>query len=548
MTTLALAAACASPAPRVATHVDDWRDRVIYQIVTDRFANGDPSNDAADGVATVPGDLARMQGGDHRGITEHLDYVATLGASAIWISPITASVARIEESDGYHGYWPSDWTTLNPRFGDEADLRALVDGAHARGIAVIVDIVPNHAGRVFAYDLDGDGAVDDGEDAPPFASAPYEVPLLFHVAPPRLWTATDVLTLRAEHFHRRGIGSLSDYEQRRLGDFPSGLRDLDTERDDVLDALIETYARWALDFDLDGYRIDAVPHVEAPFWSRFCRRLREALAARGKHRFLLLGEIFEPEHAEIARHTDLDMLDAGFDIPLYFALIDRVILGGEPPTLAIPYLEDARELYRAEGQPLGVGLSPWEARVAIVDSHDLARVRGRIDDPFAADVALTALFTLDAIPNVYYGTEQELRGTGAHTRREPLWETGYRTDLPAYALLRALAALRAAHAALRRGTLVVRYAAETGGLALEAPPPDAGVLAWERAYEGDRALVVLATHPTLRARADIATGFGAGVELVDALGGGTTARVDDEGIARVELAPRSSAVLIAGSP
>lgn len=103
--------------------IRDWRDRVIYQIVTDRFANGDPSNDDADGVAPVPGDLRRVQGGDYRGILDHLDYIEHLGASAIWISPIVANVPRLEVGDGYHGYWASDFTTLNPRFGTLEEAR-----------------------------------------------------------------------------------------------------------------------------------------------------------------------------------------------------------------------------------------------------------------------------------------------------------------------------------------------------------------------------------------------------------------------------------------
>jgi alpha-amylase len=97
---IALLCAACDPAPRISTHVDDWRDRVIYQIVVDRFENGDPSNDAADGVDVVPGDLSRAQGGDWRGVIERLDYVERLGMSAIWISPVVANVARVVVEDG----------------------------------------------------------------------------------------------------------------------------------------------------------------------------------------------------------------------------------------------------------------------------------------------------------------------------------------------------------------------------------------------------------------------------------------------------------------
>jgi alpha-amylase len=540
----ALAIAC-TPEPRsaISTHVDDWRDRVIYQIVVDRFANGDRSNDAADGVDVVPGDLSRVQGGDWRGVIDHLDYVERLGASAIWISPVVSNVGRIESEDGYHGYWASDFTTHNPRFGSLEELEELVVRAHARGIAVIVDVVTNHTGRVFAYDLDADGVVDPGEDLPPFRESAYEVPLIWHVAPPLLFDVDGgLLELGSEHFRRRGIGDLGDYEQRRLGDFPTGLRDLDTEREDIVRAMIETTAQWVIRTDIDGLRIDAVPHVDIAFWERFCAGLRRRLHDVGKDRFFLLGEIFELDPREIARHTGPDALDAGFDFPLKHALIDRVILGGEPPALARGALEENRALFRTTPQPLGIGLDPWQARVAIADSHDLPRIRSLIDDPFAVDQAMVALFTIDAIPTVYYGTEQELAGGSHHGRREPLWETGYREDGPTFGLIARLAAIRDASIALRRGSLVLRLASAHGGNELDLPPPDAGLIAWERVSGDDRALIALATHPVISARAVVPTGFAPGTILEDRLGGALAVEVYLDGSVELELGPRASAI------
>src|SRR5690606_21277912 len=106
------------------------------------------------------------------------------------------------------------------------------------------------------------------------------------------------------------------------------------------------------------------------------------------------------------------------------------------------------------------------------------RVRGEVSDAFAVDQALVAMFVLDSIPGIYYGTEQEFTGRSHHGRREVMWETGFREDLPSFALIQRLAALRRGSRALRRGSLQVRYASEVGGLELEAPTPDAGMLAW----------------------------------------------------------------------
>ncbi|UJR84776.1 alpha-amylase family glycosyl hydrolase [Sandaracinus amylolyticus] len=548
---VALLALCAAacdpdPTPRVSTHVDDWRDRVIYQVLVDRFENGDPSNDDADGIEPVPGDLARVQGGDWRGVEERLDYVARLGMSAIWISPIVANVPRIESEDGYHGYWASDFTAHNPRFGTLEELQSLVAAAHARDIVVIVDIVTNHAGRVFGYDLDHDGTIDPDEDLPPYRREGYDAPILWHDGPLRVFAADGaIVELGREHFHRRGIGDLGDYEERRYGDFPTGLRDLDTAREDVVEAMIETFVHWVLVTDVDGFRIDAVPHVELPFWQAFCDGVRRRLDAHGKRRFFLLGEIYEADGAEIARHTAEGALDAGFDFPAKMTLIDGVILGGAPPSTARAALETNRALFRDVPQPFGIGLSPWQARVTIADNHDLPRVRAEVPDAFAVDQALVAMFVLDSIPGIYYGTEQEFSGRSHHEAREVMWESGFREDLPSFALIQRLAALRRGSIALRRGALVVRYASEVGGMELESPPADAGMLAWERAHDDERVLVALNTHPVQTSSARVATSFSPGTVLEDRLGGALRFEVAPDGTVEIAIPPRESVVLFA---
>lgn len=553
-------AACDGAGAPLRTHVGDWRDEVIYQVMTDRFANGDPGNDGAAGIAPAPGDFARIQGGDFRGIEEHLDYVQDLGASTIWISPIVRNVARMEAADGYHGYWASDSTEIEPRFGTEAELRSLVDAAHARGMRVIVDVVTNHLGRVFFYDLDGDGVLDDGETQPPYLAEGYDAEVVF-TEPARLFAPLPqadeglvarerdpgVLDLSPAFFHRRGYGDLTIGEQRRYGDFPDGLRDLDTEREDVTDALVQTWVTWTLRTDIDGLRLDAVPHAEVPFWQAFCRRLRERLAVLGKERFFLLGEIFEGDPRDVVPYVSADALDAGFDIPLKYALVNRILTDGVAPSEAVPVLETARSLFRDQPQDGGIGLSPWQARVAIIDNHDTGRLRSEIDDPFAVDQALVAIFTIDAIPCVYYGTEAELAGPGGHVGREPLWLTGYRRDLPTFHLIQILSALRRRSPALRYGALTVRFASEHASRGEDGMPStgaeDAGLIAWERAHEGEHVLVVLNAHPTQSSRASIATALPAG-RYVDAIEGEVSLEVPVGGEVALDVPPRRSRVFV----
>lgn len=540
--TILCAAACGDadrPRPPVSTHVDDWRDRVVYQIVVDRFDNGDTTNDGAGGAVVVPGSLARHQGGDWRGVRDRLGYVEALGASAIWISPVVDNVVTTEREDGYHGYWASDFTRPNPRFGSLDELRALVDEAHERDILVIVDIVTNHAGRVFSYDLDGDGAIGEGEVEPPFSGdGPYDVPLVWHVEPPSLVG----LTLGEPHFRRRGRGDTADPVERVLGDFPTGLRDIDTQSDAVLAAMVETYARWVEDTDVDGFRVDAVPHVELPFWPRFCGELRRRLAEMGKERFLIFGEIFASDPAHRASFTEDGGLDSTLDFAVKFQLVDAVILDGLPPAGAVGALADHRALFPDRGHELGVGLSPWEARLAFGDNHDTWRLRGEIDDPRVVRLALTVVFTLDAIPVVYYGTEQDLSGQGGPGSREVLWPTGFDTTGETFRFVARLAALRREHAALRRGSLEVRYASAEGGR--EGESADAGLLAWERVHDGERLLVVLNSHAFRSARARVPSGFEAGVSLRDRLGASDEAwLVRPGGAIEIELPVRTAVVL-----
>ncbi|MDW8362483.1 MAG: alpha-amylase family glycosyl hydrolase [Myxococcales bacterium] len=540
-------AGCAGDArgAAVRTHVRDWRDQIVYQIVVDRFADGL----AVPGEVTVPGDLRRWQGGDWRGIRENLDALRALGVTAIWISPVVRNAFDASGEDAYHGYWPSDWTEAEPRFGGEAELRALVDAAHAEGMLVLIDVVVNHAGPVFDYDLNADGRVEPHEVEPPFrADGPQPGTVVWRGARPRLWRPDGtVLELGEEHFHRRGRARLDDPVERVLGDFPHGLRDLATEREDVFEALVETTARWIERTDADGLRLDAVPHVEPAFWFRFATALRERLAAVGKERVLLVGEVFSYDPAELGRYTGPGALDAAIDVPGWRALFVDVLLGGGSPAAARRAIEAARAMARAEPQAGGAGVDAWHGRFVFAESHDVPRIRALLDDPFAVDLAMGALLALDGIPCLYYGTERDLRGHEAarlaqHASREPLWWAPARRESPTFVRIARLAALRRGSVALRRGTLRFVHAAEAGGRDLEAT--DAGLLAWERTATGQTVLVVLNAHDRRSSSARIRTSFEPGSRLRDLLDPhAPLVHVDRDGFVVVDRPPRSVAWL-----
>ncbi len=545
-----LLAGCSESTPQLVSTpaARDWRDEVIYQIVVDRFADGDPGNNRQDGVGTTEGDLARHQGGDYRGIVDHLDYLENLGVTALWLSPIVDNVPQSGAQDGYHGYWARDFTKVNARFGSEAELIALVAEAHARGMRVILDVVINHAGNVFFYDLDGDGEADPGEREPPFSTTPYVAPLVRTQAPVRLWRedaagALETWDLPDEAFHRHGQTVVfSDATQLERGDFPTGLRDLATDDDEVMAALITTYAEWARRTDVDGFRLDAVPHVSRDDWRRFCEGLRARLHAMGKREFMLLGEVFRSSPADLAPYTAQGLLDSVFDFTFKTDAVDTYLLAGGPASLARAALEGARAFYPSSPQPGGLAIDPFRARVTFVDNHDVPRIAGKLEDRRAVWLSLLLMFTVDGNPAVYYGTEQGFTGGFGDASREVLWNEGFDETHPSYAFLQTLVALRSSHRVLRRGDLTVRYASLNDG---QSDAEDAGIFAFERSDEQARMLVVLNGHAQKASRASIPTGFTEGTFLVDVLGDFESLRIGVDGAVNLSLNARTARVLVA---
>jgi alpha-amylase len=304
----------------------DWRDEVIYQLLVDRFADGDLNNNQR----VVPGALGLYQGGDWQGVIDHLDYLKTLGVTALWISPVVRNLETDANFDGYHGYWQQDFEHVNPHFGDLAKLRELTQKAHAQGFKVILDIVTNHVAQLFYYDINGNGHPDEtvygagcGEQ-PPADQQPcpggaiithlteYDpdfdpqgvrgyTSLGFSGLAPVKWIYIPAIdrapTLpgagagqaperqfafqREDWYHRRGrITNYGNREQVLTGDFPGGLKDIATERPDVRAALTAVFAKWIQAADFDGFRIDTLKHVEHEFWQEFAPSLRKYAAGK----------------------------------------------------------------------------------------------------------------------------------------------------------------------------------------------------------------------------------------------------------------------------
>lgn len=215
----------------------DWDESVIYFMVTDRFFDGNESNNTASGAKTYGKDNAGLyHGGDFAGITQKLDYLEDLGINTIWITPIVENIPGVTVTDtgkedvpynaAYHGYWASDFTKLNPTLGTKEEFQTLIDQAHNRGIRIMVDIVVNHAG----YDTDFPDMIRSGDD------------IVF--------------------------GS----DQK---DSLSNLPDFKTEDPAVSAQLVKWQTQWVKDFGIDYFRVDTVKHVENDTWAELKNALTE---------------------------------------------------------------------------------------------------------------------------------------------------------------------------------------------------------------------------------------------------------------------------------
>jgi glycosidase len=456
----------------------DWRDRWIYFLMIDRF-----NNPAAPPARPWDRETGERQGGTFEGARQQLAYLEELGVGALWLTPVLKN--RQSESS-HHGYGIMDFLEVDPRFGTspgqaEAELVRLVDEAHARGMYVILDVVINHAGDVFAYDVDG-----TAWDAAPWRSEPYPIywrdedgvarhgwaALPTHVSRDAgIWPRE---FQRNAWFRRQGKGG------PELGDFET-LKELKTELPDeyndrpVWSLLIKAYQYAIARFDVDGFRIDTLKHVERDFALVFCNAIREFASSIGKANIFLFGEIKGGEDllAEYTgRYTSEDAgrigADAALDFPLQWNL-GPAAKGFAPPT-AVQDVYDLRKRVIQEKHHLSTHGEASRFYVTFLDNHDdpnrYLYPRGGGDYADQLTLALGAIFALQGIPCLYYGTEQGLKGTQElyepdygpgkskpeHVR-EALWgkPDAFDRDHPLYQQIAELARVRAAEPALRYG-------------------------------------------------------------------------------------------------
>ena len=339
------------------------------------------------------------------------------------------------------------------------------------------------------------------------------------------------------------------------GDFPGGLKDLDTRNADVREALIRSYSDWILRTDIDAFRIDTLKHVEHEFWQLFCAEVRRRLAERGKTNFFMFGEAFDGDDALLGSFTAPNELDSVFYFSQKFQIFGDVFLRGQATKKVEDLYTQRGTNYSRTAQPGGIGVAPHDALVNFLDNHDVPRFLyeftggGEVrfeEGRRRLKAALAYLLTEDGIPCIYYGTEQDYSGGNDPANREDLAWSGYRTDGDTFRFIAKLTALRRTYPALRRGNFTIRWTTERIG-----DEQDAGIVAFERAMGEESALVVVNTRDKISETSATSLGFGAmrvgaapGTMLVDVLGDGAPVTVSAAGEVTIRVGGFGAAVYV----
>ena len=528
-----------------------WEDEVLYLLMPDRFSDGREAGLSLPGVpaeeltplytvedmgsaVTTEADAARWReagrswvGGTLAGIRSKLDYLADLGVTACWITPVLRQARTLPgETANYHGYAARDFLAVDERFGTAEELRDLVDEAHRHGLRVILDVVLNHAGNVFAYRdpapvwtgqthpvagwYDGDRTLVPFTPEAAAAAWPDGAVFPAELHPP-------------DSFSRRGrIVDWESYPQYVEGDFQT-LKDIhhgsgtveDFTPSPALQALTRAYCWWLAYADLDGFRVDTVKHMELGATRYFASVVHEFARTLGKSRFYLIGEIAGPRTQAIST-MELTGLDAALGLVDVQRRLEATVKGWGSPTGYFDLFRNSAELGKD---------SPTWLRDTVVtgfDDHDNVRqdgVRSRFcADPEGPALVLAAFaltVTTLGIPCVYYGDEQCLDGSGGgpdadRYLREAMFgrEFGafrsrdrhvFDSGRPVYRELSRVLAVRSAERALRQGRQYLRQVSGDG-VSFGYPTSFGGsrirsIVAWSRILADREVLCAINNDP-----------------------------------------------------
>lgn len=339
----------------------DWDEAVVYFMMTDRFFDGNESNNTASGADTYGDNPGLYHGGDFAGVTAKLDYLQDLGVNTIWITPIVENIKGVAVTDegskdvpynaAYHGYWANDFTKLNPTLGTTGEFETMISEAHKRGMRIMVDIVVNHAGygteSTFA-DMLRDKSVSEGD----------------------------------------------------IKSWQSGLPDFATENADVRTKLVEWQTAWMKDYGVDYFRVDTVKHVDSTTWAALKNSTTKVNSS-----FKMIGEYFGAGYASNGSSLGTGQMDADLD----FDFNDQATSFVSGNISSVEKFLSARNSALNNTYMTGQFLSSHDE-----DGFKAALMNGKKytedEATSAALVAATLQLTAKGIPVIYYGEEVGLSG------------------------------------------------------------------------------------------------------------------------------------------
>ncbi|WP_413249796.1 alpha-amylase family glycosyl hydrolase [Sinomonas flava] len=514
--TTALAGPAPSPASPATGAAHSFRTAAgtenYYFVMTDRFANGTAANDqgglGADPMVSGfdPANKGFYHGGDLAGLTGKLDYIQGLGTTAIWLTPSfkNKAVQPQDKSAGYHGYWITDFTQIDPHLGTNAELGDLITKAHERGMKVYFDIITNHTADVIKY-TEGDRKGYISKTAAPYRDAAGNVFDDAAIADQPSFPAMDPATSFPYHpyvspgeenlkvpawlndvslYHNRGDSTFAG-ESANYGDF-SGLDDLFTENPTVLNGFIDVYRKWIGDFGIDGFRIDTMKHVNDEFWQKFSPAILDYAHSVGKKDFFMFGEVYDTSRDFTSKFTTSDGVQAVLDFP--FQQAARSYASASSPATTLQKLFQGDDWYTT-------ATSNVYQLPTFLGNHDMGRIGSFIaqDNPNASDaekmardrLATELMYFSRGNPIVYYGDEQGFTGAGGdQLARQDMFASktpeyladallgttathasdNYVTTHPLYTSIADLAKVVKDNPALRTGAHQDRYADATAGV------------------------------------------------------------------------------------
>lgn len=459
---MVLLAALALPAFSQNATNSYWQMQSIYQVVTDRFYDGDSSNNNADGNYNPTGKTS-VHGGDFKGLEQKLDYIKALGATAIWISPVV-----LNGHGQFHGYAGRDFYHVDPHWGSLADLQHMIQTAHAKGLLVIDDVICNHGDDLISSP---DSGYCNFVYPPAGYRLQYTSSSLKYAPPFDIYNSTYTLANNqlTNLFHNQGcIGNFSDTNQVQLGEL-SGLDDFRTESPYVRSNMAAIYSYWIQKAGFDGFRIDTVKHVDKGFWQYWCPAVHQFAATNSaKPNFFMFGEVYDSNESLCGSFTGTESggpyeLDSVLDYPLYF-LVSSVFATASGATSQIDsHYANVAAYYDTNAQ---------SRLVTFLDNHDQPRFLNS-STTNRLTVALTFLYTARGVPCLYYGTEQAFNGATDPYDREDMFAGQFKDSglagvdsfnmtHPLFQLAAKLNNFRRLYPALTLGTHVSLYSNSSG--------------------------------------------------------------------------------------